>query len=80
MRSPAARSRRHASSPSSVRHRDVEDDRVVARGGDALQRLAAVLGEVDLVALEVQRPVQGRADGELIVDHKDAHGHEGADR
>ena len=76
MRSPAARSRRQTSSPSTSGHRDVEDDRVRAALGEERERLAAVAREADVVALDAQRPLERRADRGLVVD--DHHGGVGA--
>ena len=56
-----------------VRHRDVEDDGVELLGGEAVERLAAVLGERHVVALEGQRPLHRRAQRRLVVDHQDSH-------
>ena len=56
------------------RHRDVEDDRVVGALAEALQRVAAVAGERDLVALERQRPRQRVLDGGLVVNDQYARG------
>jgi CRP/FNR family transcriptional regulator, cyclic AMP receptor protein len=54
-------------------HCDVEDDCVGRRLHHAIERLDTVGGEVDLVALEGQRPFQGHAHRRLVVDDKDPH-------
>ena len=56
-----------------VRHRDVQDDGVDLLARDAVERLAAVLGERHVVALEGQRPLHRRAQGRLVIDHQDSH-------
>ena len=56
-----------------VRHGDVEHDGVDLLAGDAVERLAAVLGEGHVVALEGQRPLHRRAQRRLVVDHQDSH-------
>ena len=73
VRSPAARSRRQTSSPSTPGMSHVEDDRVRAALGQRVERGAAVGGELDVVALQAQGAVEGRADGGLVVDDQDAH-------
>ena len=37
------------------------------------QRLGAIAGELDIVALEAERPIERLANGAVIVDNKDAH-------
>ena len=56
-----------------MRHRDVEDDGVELLGGEPVERLAAVLGERHVVALEGQRALHGRAQRRLVIDHQDSH-------
>src|SRR5205823_8590080 len=58
-----------------ARHEDVEDDRVRLRLRlELLQRVAAVHGEPDVVAFELERTPQRLAHGALIVDYQDLHG------
>ena len=38
----------------------------------AVERLAAVGGELDLVGLEPQRPLESSAHRRLVIDHQDA--------
>ncbi len=54
-------------------HEHVQDERVGRRHPDPLERVDTVRGELDLVALETQRPLQRGADRELVVDDQDAH-------
>ena len=56
-----------------VGHRDVEDHGVELLGGEAVERLATVLGERDVVALEGERPLHGRAQRGLVIDQQDSH-------
>jgi hypothetical protein len=57
-----------------ARHQDVEDDRVrLGLGLEARQRIAAVLGELDLVPLELERAAQRLAHRPLVVDGEDPH-------
>ena len=56
-----------------VRHGDVEDDGVELLGGETVERLAAVLGERHVVALERQRALHRRAQRRLVIDHQDSH-------
>ena len=60
--------------PVDVGQPEVEDQRV--RGGlrQRLERLAARGHGHHLVALEAEGPVDGPADGEVVVHHEDAHG------
>ena len=53
-------------------HRDVEHDRVVARVGQAIQRLAAVGRELDLIAVQAQRAIQRGPHRGLVVDDQHA--------
>ena len=59
--------------PVDVRHQHVEHQRVGRRGGDRVERRAAVLGQLGAVAVEPQRAVDRLADRGLVVDHEDAH-------
>ena len=43
--------------------------------GDALERVGTVPGELDLVALQLERAAERVPDGGLIVDDEDLHGH-----
>ena len=72
MRSPAARSRRQTSRPSISGIDHVEDDRVRRMLGERVERLAAVGGEVDVVALQPQRPLERPPDRGLVVDNQDS--------
>ena len=69
---PAARSIRVVSSPSS---RGIITSMITASagGGQPGQRLNAVLGRADLVAVVLQGPLQGVAYGLIIVDDQDVH-------
>ncbi len=53
-------------------HRDVEDHRVGGRGRERVERLLAVGGERDLVAVEPQRALERPPNGGLVIDDKDA--------
>ncbi len=60
--------------PVGARHEDVEDDRVRLRVElEPPKRLLTVLGELDAVALELERPPQGVAHRALVVDDQDVH-------
>ena len=56
-----------------VRHGDVEHDGIELLGRETVERLAAVLGERHVVALERQRALHGRSQRRLVVDHQDSH-------
>ena len=56
-----------------VRHRDVEYHGVELSRRETVERLAAVLGEGHVVALERQRTLHGRAQRRFVVDHEDSH-------
>ncbi len=61
--------------PVDPRHQHVEDRRVDRRSAaQPLERLLAVLGELDLVPLELERTPQRLANGTLVVDDEDLHG------
>jgi len=52
----------------------VEDDRVgLVLAREPLERLPTVLGQLDLVALQLQRTAQRLPHGSLVVDHQDLH-------
>src|SRR6187200_1336001 len=60
--------------PVDPRHEHVEDHRVGRRGaGDLLERPLPVLGELDLVALELERSPERLAHGSFVVDYEDLH-------
>ena len=59
--------------PVGLGHQDVEDDRVGRLVGERVERLAAVGGELDAVAVHPQRAVERVADARLVVDHEDSH-------
>src|SRR6185312_4798707 len=60
--------------PVDARHQHVEHHRVGLRLVlEALERLRPVLGQLDLVALELERAPQRLPDGPLVVDHQDLH-------
>ena len=56
-----------------ARHRDVEADQVVGVDADLVERLVAVVGDVDGVALAAQAPGQGIGQVDLVFDHQQAH-------
>ena len=56
-----------------MRHGDVEHDGVELLGRETVERLAAVLGERHVVALERQRALHGRSQRRFVVDHQDSH-------
>ncbi len=61
--------------PVRARHEDVEDDRIRLRVHlESPKCLLAVLGKLDVVALELERTPQGVAHSALVVDHENAHG------
>ena len=60
--------------PVDAGHEDVEDHRVGLVASRAGERLAAVVRELDLVALELERAPQRLAHGALVVDDQDLHG------
>src|SRR5581483_176896 len=60
-----------------LRHHQVEHDQVGVDGADLLERLAAVVGRLDLVALGAQVELHQLDDVALVVD--DEHGGSGAD-
>ena len=66
------RSRRQTSSPSILREHQVEHDEVERLLVEAVERLAAVGGLHDVVALLAQRIRQQRLDRLLVVDEQDA--------
>ena len=75
MRSPLRRAaRRQTSSPST---RGISTSRTIASGSGCgssrVERLGAVRGELDLVALELERAPQRLAHGALVVDDQDLH-------
>ncbi len=51
-----------------ARHRDVEDDRLVGRGAEALERLVAVARPGHVIVFERQRAGQRVLHGGLVVD------------
>jgi hypothetical protein len=55
------------------RHHHVEDHSIGVSGRNAAESLLAVLGEVDFVPVEDQRPAQGVTDSLVVVHDKDAH-------
>src|SRR4029453_16244237 len=59
--------------PVSLGHQDVEDHGVELGAGRGAQRLLAVGGEVNLVALELQSPLQCPAELGLVVYDKYPH-------
>jgi hypothetical protein len=60
--------------PVHVRHEDVEDHGVrLAVGAQALERLLAVGGELDVVPLELEGASERIANCPLVVDHQDLH-------
>ena len=59
--------------PVDARHGDVEHHGVGPALGQRVERRAPVGGHLDVVALQAQRPVQGRPDGGFVVDDQDAH-------
>ena len=72
-RSPAARSRRHTSSPSMS---GMPTSSTTASGGsrgELRQRLLAVRGGVDLVAAQRQRAAQRVAQRAVVVDDQNLH-------
>ena len=54
-------------------HQDVEDDGVGLVGLQAVQRLAAIGGVLDLVTLELERAAERLADSAFVVDDEDPH-------
>ena len=65
--------RRHASSPSS---RGIETSRTTASTpsrGQPLDRLLAVAGQLDVVALELEGTAERIPDGGFVVDDEDLH-------
>ena len=56
-----------------MRHRDVEYDGVELSRRETVERLAAVLGQRHVVALERQRTLHGRSQRRFVVDHEDSH-------
>ena len=59
--------------PVDARHRHVEHDRVDVVADEVVERRAAVLGHVHVVAVERQRALQRLAHGRLVVDHQHLH-------
>ena len=55
-----------------VRHGHVQDDEISRPPGQHLQRLGTVAGATRLVALVTERPLQGVADGGVVLGHEDA--------
>ena len=71
---PLRRSVRADLEPVDAGHQHVEHHRVrLGLGLEPLERLRAVLGELDLVALELERAPQRLAHGPFVVDHQDLH-------
>src|SRR5947208_1402057 len=58
--------------PVHLAHHHVEHDEVQGRLGEALQRLPAVVGAYDLVAVLLEREAEQRLDRLLVVDEEDA--------
>ena len=59
--------------PVGLGHQHVEHDRVRRLVGERVERLAAVGGELDPVAVHAQRAIERVADRGLVVHHEDAH-------
>ena len=59
--------------PVQSRHQDVEDHHIRLAVHDPREPVGPVDGEIDLVALELQRPPEGVAHGAFVVDHEDPH-------
>ena len=59
--------------PVELGHRDVEHHRVVALSGEAVERFAAVTGQLDVVALEPEGAIQCGPDRGVVVDHEQPH-------
>ena len=59
--------------PVGLGHEHVEHDRVRRLVGERVERLAAVGGQMDPVAVHPQRAVERVADRGLVIDHEDAH-------
>ena len=57
------------------RHHHVEHQGVRPIAGDQLERFESVLGQLDRVAVEGERPAQGFAHRAIVVDDKYAHSH-----
>ena len=56
-----------------ARHCHVEDDGVSRTLSVRRERRLAVLSGLSLIALETESPLQGLADGGLVVDDQDSH-------
>ena len=56
-----------------MRHGDVEHDGIELLGREPVERLAAVLGEGNVVTLERQRALHRRSQRRLVVDHQNSH-------
>ena len=56
-----------------VRHGDVKHDGIELLGRETVERLAAILGERHVIALEGQRALHRRSQRRLVVDHQDSH-------
>ena len=58
-----------------ARHRDIEDERIRLRRVELqpVERLGAVGGELDLVALQLQRAAERLAHRGIVVDDEDPH-------
>ena len=75
MRSPRARSSPGDLEAVALRHQHVEHDRVQRRpDADRAEGLLAVGGQLDLVALELQRPLERPAELRLVVYDQYSHG------
>ena len=59
--------------PVQPRHRDVEDDRVDAVAAQSVERLLAVAGQLDVVALQLEGTAERVPDGGLVVDDENLH-------
>ena len=57
--------------PVEARHRDVQDDQIRDGAFDGRQRLAAVRGACDVVALGAERPLEHPANRRVVVDDED---------
>ena len=60
--------------PVDVRHQHVQHDGVGGVQREAVERLGAVGRELDVVALQPEGPLEGRANGRLVVHDENAHG------
>ncbi len=68
-----SRMRRHTSRPSTFGKREVEAHEVVLGVRELLERLLAVVGDVDGVALAAQAAGDGLGEVDLVLDHQDPH-------